>query len=292
MVRKDEPGDIHTEISSDARHFREILLMQSDMVNYILHQMFQSRNNNEPLGNLDPLTVNVVSSLIYATGVSIPTIMLLTNEIKLQVRDAYGVARSVFEGFLNASLILIEGRSLAERAYRHAVQKRARMHNREQTSSDLKLVAKISLMNGSHSEKEIEKMKSEFSNKRGREKPWIDLTTSQKIEKICLRMSLPYRAKLSLSSMLIYQISSEILHSSLFGAQEFLDMGGTGGPFPASKDGLISHMNGHIDAVLIPTILAIHGFVDVYTNHVDDRIMVGANKIIWEKLEQSPFLSS
>ena len=104
---------------------RALLGAQSRALDAIIHDLHLL----DP--DMDKPAVRVPLLMLQAVGVSIHSILTLTQKRDMAVRDGFGIARSAVETSVNAAYIALGGEPLAEQAVRHMRQKRWRDLSRE-----------------------------------------------------------------------------------------------------------------------------------------------------------------
>jgi len=157
----------------------------------------------------------ISSYLAMAGGQSVETLLKMTNLRGRPVRDAYSVARTVIESYVNASYLLSESAEVSERAIRYIDFANFRHYNRSYGNGDFK----IDVMLDVNSAEEIKLMFPEFSGKG--KSSWTNLDVPSRITKVGELAGAKSGSRLIAAYALIYSISSEIIHGSPFGAAYF-----------------------------------------------------------------------
>jgi hypothetical protein len=142
------------------------------------------------------------------------TVLKLSQEEGIGVRDMYPIARSVVEGFVNAAFFATQPIEVAQRALRHKDYAAWKHENRVIGSGDFM----ITLGSESDVRPFLEKEFPEFSGKG--QGSWTNLDVPSRIR--CVGEA----AKAAGGALLgayggIYAASSEIIHGSVFGAAYF-----------------------------------------------------------------------
>jgi hypothetical protein len=153
--------------------------------------------------------------LAMAAGQSLETLLRMAKLRGIPVRDAYPVARSAIESFVNASYLLAESDDVATRAIRHIDFAAWRHHNRRFGSGEFS----IEVRSDPDPQTTRAQKYPEFSGKCNGS--WTNLNVPQRIERVGeLAGSRPAEHLLAAYG-LIYSLSSEIIHGSPFGASYF-----------------------------------------------------------------------
>lgn len=153
--------------------------------------------------------------LAMAAGQSLETLLRMATLRGIPVRDAYPVARSAIESFVNASFLLAESDDVAARAIRY-IDYAAWQHNNRKFGSGK---FSIEVRSDPDSQATLEQKFPEFRGKGKRS--WTNLTVPQRIERVGELVGDRAGARLLAAYGLIYSLSSEIIHGSPFGASYF-----------------------------------------------------------------------
>ena len=153
--------------------------------------------------------------LALSAGQSFQTLLRMAKLRGIPVRDAYPVARSVVESFVNASYLLAESDNIAERAIRYIDFASWRHHNRRFGSGEFS----IEVCSYPDQETTLAQEYPEFS---GRGKGmWTNLDVPSRIRRVGELAGRRAGSRLLAAYGLIYSLSSEIIHGSPFGASYF-----------------------------------------------------------------------
>lgn len=209
-------GDLTT-----IEEIRALLKEQARQIDALLHGIHRHRRGVENLPAGDSRVFEVIMPLALAAGSSCHSLLRLTENVGLSVRDAFGVARSITETVTNAVFVMASGPDLAERALRHATQRALRYARQEWRIGD-ELVKPFAELENEAGKDKFDELLSEFTSKKGRELNWISDSVEQRIEFIEASFSPKVGASLRSSFYINYRESSEILHGSLYGVLFFL----------------------------------------------------------------------
>jgi|GEM_PF-801682 len=153
--------------------------------------------------------------LAMAAGQSLETLLRMAKLRGIPVRDAYPVARSAIESFVNASYLLAESDEVAERAIRHIDFASWRHHNRKFGSGEFS----IEVCSDPDRPATLAREYPEFSGKR--KASWTNLNVPSRIRRVGELAGRRAGSRLHAAYDLIYSLSSEIIHGSPFGASYF-----------------------------------------------------------------------
>lgn len=151
--------------------------------------------------------------LAMTAGQSLQTLLELSKKKGIPVRDCYPIGRSAVESFINAAFIVSCSEEVAERAIRHVDYAAWRLSNRKIGSGPLE----INISSSCNRDEEIRERFPEFLKDRS----WTKLTVPDRIKRIGEANSKKAAARLIAAYGIIYYLSSEIIHGSLFGASYF-----------------------------------------------------------------------
>jgi hypothetical protein len=150
-----------------------------------------------------------------AAGQSLETLLRMAKLRGIPVRDVYPIARSAIESFVNASYLLAESDSVADRAIRYIDFAAWRHHNRKFGSRNFS----IEVRSDPDPQTTRAQKYPEFSGKGNGS--WTKLTVPQRIERVGELAGSRPASRLLAAYGLIYSLSSEITHGSPFGASYF-----------------------------------------------------------------------
>lgn len=153
--------------------------------------------------------------LAMAAGQSLETLLRMAKLRGIPVRDAYPVARSAIESFVNASYLLSESDDVTARAIRYIDFATWRHHNRKFGSGEFS----IEVRSDPDPPATLLKEYPEFYGKgKG---SWTNLDVPSRIRRVGELAGRRAASRLLAAYGLIYSLSSEIIHGSPFGASYF-----------------------------------------------------------------------
>lgn len=213
--------------------------------------------------NIPPDVAFAMSLLMQGAGSSTNTLVKLSQNIGLNGRDCYTIARSIIETLVNASYIAVGGSTRAQAAIRHARQKSVLDLNRVSKVGDSEIRVSYS---GSPTEgfgPELDAAIEEFTAKSGREKSWTEESIDDRIVEVGRVCGADVLGLLHSARFSVYRHSSEVLHGSLFGAMYFLGATSPNGQ-PKSKEAIEEIIAEQMLLILIGVVLGWAALVGVF----------------------------
>lgn len=165
---------------------------------------------------------HAASATSLGAGQSINTIMKGSGAVGIPVRDLYPIARGVVEGFINAAFFITQPVEVSQRALRHKDYAAWKHMNRSIGEGDFAFT--LSTEPGSSAN--AAKLFPEFSGKG--QGNWSQLTAPSKINCVGKIVRRAGGALLGAYS-LVYAVSSEIIHGSVYGMSYFMSAHRNGG---------------------------------------------------------------
>lgn len=190
--------------------------------------------------------------LAMAAGQSVETLLRMAKLRGIPVRDAYPIARSAVESFVNASFLLSESDQVASRALRYVSYASWHHHNRRFGSGEFALEV--------HSDPDAAAtLAREFPEFSGKGKGvWTKLDVPSRIRRVGEIAGRKAGSRLLAAYGLIYSLSSEILHGSPFGASYFYSAHLAG---ERSTEAFIAATVRHLEEILIAVLHAHCGYL-------------------------------
>lgn len=206
------------------QELREVIPKQQELLRLVLYVL--SEGSAEFLGQRFTSTMEwdkarTVAAVAMGAGQSMNTVLKLSYEEGIGVRDIYPIARSVVEGFVNAAFFVTQPIEVARRALRHKDLATWKHANRVIGNGDLM----IKVGSGDNIRPFLEKEFPEFAGKN--QGSWTNLDVPSRIRCVGEVVRAAGGALLGAYGG-IYAASSEIIHGSVFGAAYFygVHMGG------------------------------------------------------------------
>lgn len=160
-------------------------------------------------------TWDVVAPLYCAVQDSCASVALLSR--CGQVRDSYSISRCVLETSLNATYILAAGDEVAEKAYRHYMQKCLREMDRNADFMREYLGSNLQAPEWRQSG-ELADVLDEFTAPNGRERTWAGASIEKRLQTIRKAFGRVPERMLRVALHSLYHPASEILHGTFYGA--------------------------------------------------------------------------
>lgn len=272
---------------------RDILFKQTRLIDAWLHISKAAKENAEGFKAGDPEVLRIVSTMIHMAGISAHSILTLTQEISLQTRDCYPIARSIVESVVNIVFIMARDSDAAERADRHAQQKAYRDLKRESSAGSWKMMVGSNVELSSEDEARLSVLAAEFTTKSGREKrDWTDESLTERIDTAALRFSNESVMPLHAAVFNIYRHSSEVLHGTYFAAMHFWGLTTLGRPRPASRDDLSRTLSEHQFSVLMSAIFAFNTLLECISDYVAAPEIAAQAKLEFDRLRELPLIKA
>ncbi|MDF3193073.1 DUF5677 domain-containing protein [Pseudomonas sp. 1928-m] len=153
--------------------------------------------------------------LAMGAGQSVQSLLHIAKQRGIPVRDAYPIARSAIESFVNASYLLAESNVVADRAIRYIEFATWRQHNRKFGSGEYS----IEVRSDPDPASTLATKFPEFTGKGNGS--WTNLDMPSRIRRVGELAGRKAGSRLLAAYGLTYSLSSEIIHGSPFGASFF-----------------------------------------------------------------------
>lgn len=150
--------------------------------------------------------------IAMAAGQTVNTLLKCSDWRGIPVRDLYPLARSCIESFINASFLLAEDNSKAERAVRWLKYRAWKQNNRSVGTGKFAL----HISNDTPAPGEA----SEFTGK-GVSREWSEYDTATRLKRVGELAGVKAGSRLLAAYALVYATSSEIIHGSPYGVSYF-----------------------------------------------------------------------
>lgn len=183
--------------------------------------------------------------LAMAAGQSTNTVLRMAKLRGIPVRDAYPVARSAIETFVNAAYLLSEADDVSERAIRYVDYAAWKHHNRRVGSGDYSL----EVSSDPNAQQTLSAKFPEFNGKGMG--TWTFLDVPSRIRRVGELSGKRAGSRLLTAYALIYSLSSEVIHGSPFGVSFFYTGRLAGDVSPeAFREGTVRQLEEILIAVL------------------------------------------
>ncbi|HCE6498016.1 TPA: hypothetical protein NH194_004287 [Pseudomonas aeruginosa] len=218
--------------------------------------------------------VRAASATCLGAGQSLNTILKSSEERGIPVRDLYPVARSVVEGFINAAFFITQPVDIAQRALKHKDYAAWRHTNRVVGTGKFT----FSLSSCSDPQEAAARLFPEFSGKgRG---SWSTLDAPSKIDRIGRSVQSSGGALLGAYG-LIYAISSEIIHGSVYGMSYFMS---AHNPGDMTVEGFQNGTESQVVTILTAVSHAASGFLSAFWQLHQCRPAIDAERSLFERI--------
>ncbi|APQ14587.1 hypothetical protein BJP27_22890 [Pseudomonas oryzihabitans] len=195
--------------------------------------------------------VRAASTTSLGAGQSLNTILKSSKERGIPVRDLYPVARGVVEGFINAAFFITQPVEDSQRALKHKDYVAWKHTNRVVGSGRFA----FTLSSCKDPKETRERLFPEFSGKG--QSSWSALDAPAKIDRIGRSVQFSGGALLGAYG-LIYAVSSEIIHGSVYGMSYFMTAHNAG---EMAVDGFQSGTQSQMVTILTAVSHAASGFL-------------------------------
>jgi len=218
--------------------------------------------------------VRAATATSLGAGQSINTILKGSTEVGIPVRDLYPIARSVVEGFVNAAFFVTQPVEVADRAMKHKDYAAWKHLNRSIGSGEFALT----LSSGADPKAMAARLFPEFAGK-GQDS-WSTLDVPSKINrtgKVARRAG----AALLAAYALVYAVSSEIIHGSVYGMSYF--MSAHQRP-PSDTESFRAGTEGQIVDILCAVSHAASGFLSAFASVHDFQPMIDTERSLFRRI--------
>ncbi len=211
-------GHVEPDTKGALRELRAVIGAQQELLRLTLWAMAQGEA--ETLGHtltcvLDPDQVRAASATALGAGQSVNTILAGSDNEGIPVRDLYPIARAAIEGFINASFFVTQPVDVATRAMKHKDYAAWKHTNRFVGNGAFA----ISIASDPDASVTAAKLFPEFVGKG--QQSWTSLNAPDRINAVG---AIDRRAGAALLAAygLVYAVSSEIIHGSVYGMSYFM----------------------------------------------------------------------
>lgn len=213
--------------------------------------------------------------LAVAAGQSLETLLRMAKLRGVPVRDAYPIARSVVESFVNASYLLAESDEVAARAIRYVDYASWRHLNRKFGSGEFS----IEVRSDPDPSGTLAREYPEFSGKG--KSSWTSLDVPSRVRRVGELVGRRAGSRLLAAYGLIYSLSSEIVHGSPFGASYFYSAHLRGEPTTeAFRAGTVRHL----EEIFIAVLHAGCGYLAAFFDRQNMQAPLAAEEKIFARL--------
>lgn len=239
------------------KELRTIIAAQQELLRIALYMMSQGPitfGDHELKCNLEEDQIRAICAVAMGAGQSLNTIMKLSDDQGIGIRDLYPIARSVVEGFINAAFFVTQPVEISRRALEHRHFAAWKHHNRIIGNGDIMIA-----IGAANPKTERARLFPNFAGK-GKDS-WTSLNTVDRIDTIGLVVKASAAALIGAYAG-IYAVSSEIIHGSVYGMSYFFSA-------HVSKKTVEGFKSGTVDQVIDILIAVSHaasGFLCAFAN--------------------------
>lgn len=213
--------------------------------------------------------------LAMAAGQSMNTVLRMAKLRGIPVRDAYPVARSSIETFVNAAYLLSESDEVSERTIRHVDYAAWKHHNRRVGSGEYSL----EVSSDPNAKQTLATQFLEFQGKGMGS--WSALDVPSRIRRVGELTGKQAGSRLLASYALIYGLSSEVIHGSPFGVSYFYT-GRLAGE--TTTEAFRESTARQLEEILIAVLHAACGYLTAFSDAQDLARLRAAEQKIFDRL--------
>lgn len=193
-----------------------------------------------------------VAITAMAAGQSVNTLLGMSEQRGIPVRDMYPIARSAIESFVNAAFLAAEDDAVSKRALAYVHYAAWKYSNRTVGSGEFSLHL-------SSSPDPVATASAGFPEFAGKgQGSWTSLDVPNRIRTVGERASRAAGSRLLAAYALIYSLSSEIIHGSVYGVSHFFQVKSSAGTDVAAFQLATKHQ---IEDIFIAVQHALAGFL-------------------------------
>ena len=260
---------------------RAYIERQTELIDMALHAL----TTGEGIERLDVFesekdVVDTIWMMTQSMGASCHSILKLTAELDMSIRDSLGIARSIVEIGVNIAYILAGGTEIAQRAQRHAMQKTFRDLARQGSVGSIGFeLSRTDPLPDPKKIPELEAALEEFTSSKGHEvRDWTADNLDKRIKLISEKFG-KSGIGFAGATIAVFRHGSEILHGTYFGVVHFWTAGMTRVTTKSEAEYLIlSHLISTVTAVFF----TVNGVVDVIDKKYKIPHLSEANKAVFK----------
>lgn len=213
---------------------------------------------------LEPNINKVSTMMALAGGQSVSTILKLSEWKGIPGRDMFPIARCALESLINAAFIMCSGAEAADRAIRHVSYGYYKLFNKKIGVGDYEVIFKTD------PEENLNELFPDFDGKGNNS--WTKRNVMDRILMIDKVVGAKSGSRFFGGYILIYSVSSEIIHGSLFGVDYFFR--GVNGRGKKDINEFTSQIESHIEEIYYTIIHALAGYLSTFFRFQDMKSMV------------------
>ncbi|WP_322084427.1 DUF5677 domain-containing protein [Burkholderia sp. BCC1972] len=239
------------------KELRTVIAAQQELLRIALYMMTQGPitfSDQRLKCILEQDQMRATCAVAMGAGQSLNTILKLSDDRGIGVRDLYPIARSVVEGFINAAFFVTQPVEISRRALEHRHFAAWKHHNRIIGNGDIMIA-----IGAADPKLEAARLFPNFAGK-GKES-WTALNAVDRIGRIGKVVKASAGALIGAYGG-IYAVSSEIIHGSVYGMSYFYSAHTREQTVEGFKSGTVEQV---ID-ILIAVSHASSGFLSAFSN--------------------------
>lgn len=218
--------------------------------------------------------VRAASATSLGAGQSLNSILKGSNAVGIPVRDLYPIARGVVEGFINATFFITQPVEVSQRALKHKDYAAWKHTNRVIGSGEFA----FTLSTCADPKATAAKLFPEFAEKG--QGGWSKLDAPSKIDRIGKVVRFSGGALLGAYG-LIYAISSEIIHGSVYGMSYFMSAHNSS---EITIEEFRAGTEGQVVTILTAVSHAASGFLAAFAQLHNCQTLIDAERSLWERI--------
>ncbi len=218
--------------------------------------------------------VRAATATSLGAGQSIKTILAGSENVGIPVRDLYPITRAVVEGFINASFFVTQPVEVSERAMKHKDYAAWKHTNRSIGNGDFA----FRLSTDPDPKATAAKLFPEFTG-RGRDS-WSSLKVPSKINCIGKIDGRSGGALLG-AYALVYAVSSEIIHGSVYGMSYFM---GAHNPGNESIEAFQAGTEAQVVDILTAVVHATSGFLSAFATVHECKSLADTERKLFRRM--------
>lgn len=218
--------------------------------------------------------VRAATATALGAGQSTNTILAGSSNAGIPVRDLYPIARAVVEGFINASFFLTQPVEVSERAMKHKDYAAWKHTNRSIGNGDFA----FRLSTAPDPKAAVADLFPDFAAK-GQES-WSSLDVPSKINRIGKVNGRSGGALLG-AYALVYAVSSEIIHGSVYGMSYFMSAHNEG---EHSVEAFHEGTKAQVVDILTAVIHAISGFLSAFATVHQCNPLADVERVLFRRM--------
>ncbi len=217
--------------------------------------------------------VRAATATSLGAGQSVNTILKGSSAVGIPVRDLYPIARSVVEGFINAAFFITQPVEVSQRALKHKDYAAWKHMNRVIGNGDFSLTLRAV----PDPKATVAQLFPEFAGK-GQDS-WSALDAPSKINRIG-KVVAPAGAALLGAYALVYAVSSEIIHGSVYGMSYFMSAHRQG---EQDVDDFLAGTVGQVLDILCAVTHAASGFLAAFAKVHNCQPLIESERMLFRR---------